>query len=298
MPILVLHVLHVIQKSMILIADSGSTKTNWIFLDAEGHKVKTQTTIGLNPYFVSEHQIQEVASCVVANQVNDVNRVMFYGAGCGKIKKASIIQNVLETVFPNAFDIQVEGDILGGARSTLQNAPGISCIIGTGANSCVYDGEKIINNVPSLGYLLADYGSGAVMGKDVLSMVLQRKLPVDITKEFYDFYQLDDREILDSLYNLPFVNRFLASFVPFLLQYSEVEEFAQVISQNFRKFFEYFVLPYFPENENLPITIVGSVAFHFKSFIVEEAARLHIEINQIVKNPMEGLIQYHTGVKV
>ena len=279
---------------MILIADSGSTKTNWVFLDSNGKEVRNQKSIGLNPYFVTETEIEHVVGEIVDENISDIQKVMFYGAGCGREKKADIVYRAISTAIPHAKDILVEGDILGAARSTLQSELGISCIIGTGANSCVYDGSKVVKNVPSLGYLLADFGSGAVLGKDTLSLLLQKKLPKNILEDFYQTYQLDDREILDSLYNKPIVNSFLASFTPFLLKHCHTPELELVIEQNFKNFFEYFVLSYGVKIEEYPITIVGSIAYHFRSFLFKEAKKQGLEISQIVKNPLSGLIKYHT----
>ncbi|MCH7413084.1 N-acetylglucosamine kinase [Belliella sp. R4-6] len=288
---------HIIQRSMILIADSGSTKTNWVFLDSKGREVLSRKSVGLNPYFVTGTEIRSVVEEVSGHLSDSIEKVLFYGAGCGKQKKADVVQSAIHLALPNSQEIQVEGDILGAARSTLQHQEGISCIIGTGANSCVYDGRKVVDNVPSLGYLLADFGSGAVLGKDTIALLLQKKLPIEIQEDFYSTYQMDDREILDRLYNRPIVNSFLASFTPFLLKHSHVPELELLIEQNFKKFFEYFILSYKVDLTKSPITLVGSIAYHFRSFLYKEAENHGLQISTIVKNPLDGLVQFHTANK-
>lgn len=279
---------------MLLIADSGSTKTDWRLVNEEGRAISAVQTQGLNPYFLTQEEITFIVEKEVAPIINeDVEKVYFYGAGCALPLKANQVQNALNTVIPARHSAEVAGDILGAARSILQNRPGITCILGTGANSCVYNGSEIVENVPSLGYILADWGSGTVMSKDLLSLLLQEKLAGSIIQDFQVTHGFDRGQILDSIYNKPMANRFLASFTPFLLKHSNDPLCREIIINNFRNFFTYYVLRYKIQNDNIKIGIVGSIAWHFKEFLVEVASDMGVAIEEIVQNPMEGLIQYH-----
>jgi len=279
--------------NMVLIADSGSTKTDWKLVDEGRNIIRTAHTIGLNPYFLTEKEIIETLRTEVARKVGLVNKVIFYGAGCGMPVKAEQVKSAISAAISSRFPPEVYGDMLGAARSLLQNKPGIACIIGTGANSCVYDGVNIVANVPSLGYILADWGSGTVLCKDLISLILQEKMSDEIRKDFYNTYRLDRREILDRIYNEPMANTFLASFTPFLLKHAEDPSCKDIILNNFRKFFEYFVLRYPQYKPEIKVSFVGSIAHHFKEFLEIAATESDISLGEIVKNPMEGLVKYH-----
>lgn len=161
---------------MLLIADSGSTKTEWRLVDDEGNEIKSVFTEGLNPYFLSQEKIASTIKEKVLPAVNDtVEKVFFYGAGCGLPVKANLMKETLDATVPARFSAEVSGDILGAARSLLQDEGGIACILGTGANSCVYEGRQITNIMPSLGYMFSDWGSGTVMSKDLIALLLQEK---------------------------------------------------------------------------------------------------------------------------
>jgi glucosamine kinase len=279
---------------MLLIADSGSTKTDWRLVNEEGKTIGSVQTQGLNPYFLTQEEITFIVEKEVSPIINgNLEKVFFYGAGCALPLKASQVQNALNAVIPARHPAEVAGDILGAARSILQDRPGITCILGTGANSCVYDGSEIVENVPSLGYILADWGSGTVMSKDLLSLLLQEKLTSSIIEDFQLTHGYDRGQILDSIYNKPMANRFLASFTPFLLKHSNDALCREIIINNFRNFFTYYVLRYKIQKENITVGIVGSIAWHFKEFLIEVASEMEVSIEEIVQNPMEGLIQYH-----
>lgn len=276
---------------MLLIADSGSSKTDWKLVKDEGTTVATIKTQGLNPYFLTVEEIATIIKEKVAPQVGTVEKVFFYGAGCGLSIKADQVKEAIEATISAKFPAEVSGDIFGAARSLLQDQAGIACILGTGANSCVYDGTRIMQNVPSLGYILADWGSGTVMGKDFLSILLQEKLPEEIMEDFVYTYKLDRRQILDNIYNKPMANRFLASFTPFLLKHADNVLLRDIIMGNFRKFFTYFILGYGKREAKVALT--GSVAYHFRHYLVEVGADMGIEIDKIVQHPMDGLVHYH-----
>ena len=278
---------------MVLIADSGSTKTDWKLVDEGRNIIHTVHTIGLNPYFLTEKEIVKTLRKEVAGMVGLVDKVIFYGAGCGMPVKAEQVKSAISAAISSRFPPEVYGDMLGAARSLLQNKPGIACIIGTGANSCVYDGVNIVENVPSLGYILADWGSGTVLCKDLISLILQEKMSAEIRKDFHNTYNLDRREILDRIYNEPMANTFLASFTPFLLKHAEDPSCKDIILSNFRKFFEYFVLRYPQYKPDIKVSFAGSIAHHFREYMEIIALELGITIGKITKNPMDGLVRYH-----
>ena len=277
---------------MLLIADSGSTKTDWRLVDEDGKTVAKTKTEGLNPFFVSGPRIISTIKDRVLPVISDVEKVFFYGAGCGLPAKADQVKEAL-SVIPAKAAPEVSGDILGSARSLLQDTEGIACILGTGSNSCYYDGREITRIMPSLGFMFSDWGSGTVMSKDLIALILQEKLPADLMDDFRDTYQLGRGEILDHIYNKPLPNRFLASFTPFLLKYSEEPACRDIIHQNFRNFFEYYVLQYHGGNKNLQVSFTGSIAYNFRKYLSDVASSLNIGIEKIVQHPMEGLVQYH-----
>lgn len=278
---------------MILIADSGSTKTDWRLVDEGGTQISSVVTEGLNPYFLSKEKIAKTVREEVAPSIANVNKMFFYGAGCGLPVKANVVREALTSVIDTRFPVEVSGDILGAARSLLQAEVGVACILGTGANSCLYDGREIIRIMPSLGYMFSDWGSGTVMCKDLVALLLQEKLPSFILEDFHSTYKLDKAEILDHIYNQPMPNRFLASFTPFLLKYAEVPECREIIFGNFTQFFAYYVMSYPHVHKAARVSFVGSIAFRFKVYLRQIADRLGIEIASIVQHPMDGLVRYH-----
>jgi N-acetylglucosamine kinase-like BadF-type ATPase len=278
---------------MLLIADSGSTKTDWRLVNDEGKTVTSAKTEGLNPYFLTREKITSIVREKVVPFVDDVQKVFFYGAGCGVAAKANQVKEALESAVPARSVPEVSGDILGTARCLLQREPGIACILGTGSNSCVYDGNEIVNNIPSLGFMFSDWGSGTVMSKDLIALILQQRLPAEIIEDFEDAYSIGRAQILDSIYNKPLPNRFLASFTPFLLKYAEVPECKHIILDNFRNFFHYYVLRYPLSETEIKLSFTGSVAFSFKKYLVDVAGEMGITIEKIVQHPMDGLVKYH-----
>lgn len=277
---------------MLLIADSGSTKTDWRLVDEDGKTVERAKTEGLNPYFLSEEKIASIVRATILPVVTDVEKIFFYGAGCGLPVKAQQVASALR-VIPTRFAPEVCGDILGSARSLLQNVEGTACILGTGSNSCVYNGREITGLMPSLGFMFSDWGSGTVMSKDLISLILQENLPAQLIGDFRQTYQLGRAEILDHIYNKPLPNRFLASFTPFLLKYSEEPACREIILANFRNFFSYYVLRYPDRKKQTKVSFTGSIAHKFRKYLYEVAADMDIEIEKIVQHPMEGLVQYH-----
>lgn len=277
---------------MLLIADSGSTKTDWRLVDDGGRTVVKTKTEGLNPYFLTSQKISEIVQERVLPNVPDVDKVFFYGAGCGSEVKADQVKEALSTI-PARFSPEVSGDMLGSARSLLQDSEGIACILGTGSNSCCYDGREIVNIMPSLGFMFSDWGSGTVMSKDMIALLLQGQLPSEIAKDFYETYQLGRVEILDRIYNKPLPNRFLASFTPFLLKHAGDPSCRNIIIANFRNFFLYYVLGYPMAKKGMKVSFTGSVAHNFRKYLYEASSAMDIEIERIIQHPMDGLVKYH-----
>lgn len=278
---------------MVLIADSGSTKTDWRVVDESGNNTTSVITEGLNPYFLSKERITLIIRQEILPVIGDIEKVFFYGAGCGLPVKANIVKEALNAIIPARFSAEVSGDILGAARSLLQGESGIACILGTGANSCIYDGREITNIMPSLGYMFSDWGSGTVMSKDLIALLLQEKLPSTMLEDFHFTYKVGRPEILDHIYNKPLPNRFLASFTPFLLKYAEIPECKEIILGNFTKFFFYYVLRYPTVSKTAKVSFTGSIAYRFRPYLMQVADKLGIEIVNIVQHPMDGLVKYH-----
>lgn len=279
---------------MLLLADSGSSKTDWRLIDKSGECVVSLKSKGLNPYFLTGEEIKKELSNKVLSKISNVGRVVFYGAGCGHPAKAAELAAVLDEVFPSHIPAKVNGDIFGAARSLLQGEAGIACILGTGANSCLYDGKEIVGSVPSLGYILGDYGSGTVLCLDLIRELLQGNLGIELRDEFLEKYKLDQRQILDKIYNQPRANRFLASFTPFLLKHAANPVVLAIIHQNFRRFFEYYILPLRKEGKSIPLAFTGSIAYHFAVHLKAVADEFGETIARIEQHPMDGLVNYHS----
>jgi N-acetylglucosamine kinase-like BadF-type ATPase len=278
---------------MLLIADSGSSKTEWSVVDSDGNQIISVVTEGLNPYFVSQEKIASTIREKIVPVAGDVEKVFFYGAGCGLTVKANLVKEALDTTVGSRMPSEVAGDILGAARSLLQGDAGIACILGTGANSCIYDGRDITRIMPSLGYMFSDWGSGTVMSKDLIALLLQENLPSPMLEDFHDTYKLGRAEILDHIYNKPLPNRFLASFTPFLLKYAEVPECKEIIIGNFTKFFFYYVLRYPTFKKAIKVSFTGSIAYRFQPYLLQVADEVGVAIENIVQHPMGGLVTYH-----
>lgn len=277
---------------MKLIADSGSTKTRWI-LTENRIVVKSFKTRGMNPYFQTSEEAAEVLKNEVLPQLGDeeVTAVHFYGAGCTPEKKKSV-RNILKNHFPEAKKITVESDMLGAARALCGKRAGIVCILGTGSNSCFYNGREIIQNVSPLGYILGDEGSGAVLGRNMVGSLLKNQLPEGLKEKFLSQYKLTPADIVERVYRQPFANRFLASLSPFLLENIYLPEVRQLVLDSFLAFINRNVKQY--EYQIYPVHFTGSVAYYYHQVIFEAASRSEINISSIVKNPIDGLVAFHS----
>ena len=279
---------------MHLIADSGSTKTAWRLIKSESTIIPLET-IGYSPQYVSTSEMIDDLMKVLVPQLTvtteDISKISFYGTGCSTPRTISIIQLALENVFEKA-EISVNHDLLGAARALCGNSPGIACILGTGANSCLYDGQFIIDNIPSVGFMLGDEGSGGYLGKKLVRAYFYRELPEDLSLAFAQKYQLTRDDMLLHVYKKPTPNRYLASYTRFLSEHLEHPFIWGFVKSGFQDFLNAMVLKY-DNIENLPINFLGSIAVYFKDVLKEVLATNNLEFGRIVDNPVESLVQYH-----
>jgi len=278
---------------MILIADGGSTKCSWCQLDDAHNRVYFNTE-GYNPDFVDTAAIvaslnQHLPDTLPREQVTDV---YFYGAGVSSAQKAEVIAAALRQLFPNC-KAHVTEDLLAAARALLGHKPGFAAILGTGTNSCIYDGEKIIHNVDSLGYFLGDEGSGSFFGKRLLRDYLRGLLPDGLQEALKKEYNLGTRnEILDRLYNQPLPNRYLASFAKFAYDHNNVSYCREIVFDAFETFFQNLVLHY-PRYQEYTFNCVGSVGYNFRDVLTQVAKNHGMEVGKIIRSPIDDLVAYH-----
>lgn len=291
-----------------LLADSGSTKTDWALI-ADGTIAARIHTKGMNPFQMSEDEIaneveiallpqllsacsndatssqQEVAACTL-------NSLHFYGAGCTP-EKIPVVERALRRHLHVTGVCEVASDMLGAARALCGDQPGIACILGTGSNSCAYDGEKIVKNVPALGFILGDEGSGAVLGKTLVADILKNQLPQPIIQRFNDKYHLTAADIIDRVYRQPKPNTFLASFVPFLEENLDDPQIYRLVKESFRSFLRRNVMQY-EGWQTLPIGFNGSIAKIYKQPLLEALQEEGMHLGRIIQAPMEAMVEYHT----
>jgi glucosamine kinase len=277
---------------MILIADSGSTKTTWTLLENK-RLVSSVQTAGMNPYFITSETVEAILKAdLVPNLPADfVKKIHFYGAGCSTENNNNMLKDAMAIFFRKA-SISIYHDILGAARALLGKDKGIACILGTGCNACYYDGEEVFSKVPSLGYLFGDEGAGSNLGKIFMEHYLKKRLPKEISAEFDRQYGLSLEDILNALYNRPFPNRFLASFSEFLTHRQEHPFIHDLVKKSFQSFVDEQISKY-PDFEKLTISFVGSIAWHYKEILLETITENHLHAGTILKSPMEGLIRFH-----
>lgn len=276
---------------MILIADSGSTKTDWCVV-LDGTPIKRIATKGINPFFQSEEEIQQELTISLLPQLPEgtVNSVFFYGAGCTP-EKAPILRRAIADSLPVVGNIKAHSDMLAAARGLCGHEAGIACILGTGSNSCFYNGEDIVSNISPLGFILGDEGSGAVLGKLLVGDILKNQLSPAIKEAFLKQFDLTAPEIIDRVYRQPFPNRFLASLSPFIAQHLEEPAIHALVFNSFTAFLRRNVMQY--DYEKYPVHFIGSVAACYEEILQEAALETGIRIGKILQSPMEGLIQYH-----
>ena len=277
---------------MMLIADSGSTKTDWCVI-LDNTPIKRIGTKGLNPFFQSEEEIQQELTHSLLPQLLEgtIDSVYFYGAGCTP-EKAPTLRRAIADSLPVVGNIKAYSDMLAAARGLCGREAGITCILGTGSNSCFYDGKEIVNHISPLGFILGDEGSGAVLGKLLVGDILKNQLSPAIKEVFLKQFDLTVPEIIDRVYRQPFPNRFLASLSPFIAQHLEEPGIRQLVLGSFIAFLRRNVMQY--DYTQYPAHFIGSVAHCYKEILQEAAQETGIRIGKILQSPMEGLIQYHS----
>jgi len=276
---------------MILLADGGSTKVDWRLVE-QGKEIKQVYTKGANPFFRTKEDISEELEASLKPVINghNIGAVYFFGAGCASPEKNNIIKEAIADNIETSH-IDVNSDLLAAAKGLCGKKRGIACIIGTGSNSCYYDGEEIKENISPLGYILGDEGSGAVIGKMFFGACLKNQLSPGIKEKFLQEYDLTQAIILDRVYKQPMANRFLASISPFLLENIEEKSIANLVYNAFKEFYTKNVMQYDYKNNDVHFT--GSIAYHYQDILRKVGADFGIKVGTIIQSPMEGLIKYY-----
>lgn len=274
-----------------LIADSGSTKAEWCLL-SNGRK-KTFFTQGISPYFLSIQQIADIINNELATRLKNVSiaKLFYYGTGCANLENARNVKKAIKKVFPNA-QVEVGTDLLAAARAVCGHQKGIACILGTGSNSCYFNGEKIIKNSPGIGYVLGDEGSGAYLGKKVIQYYLYGTFDEELRLKFEEKFGNNAADILDNVYKRPLPNRYLAGFALFLAENRGHYMVENIIEDGLNDFFFQHLCKY-REVWTLPVSFVGSVADGFKDVLIQLCHSYEFELGTVLKNPMKGLVAYH-----
>lgn len=277
---------------MLLVCDSGSTKADWCLVDKENNR-KFIATCGMNPYNISQEAICQEIESVLISSINpkDVYVLKFYGAGCSAEVKKNELKEIFSQYFTNA-NIEIEHDLLGAARALCNNEKGLCAILGTGSNSCLYDGENILENVPSLGYVLCDEGAGTNIGKLILRNYLRHLLPKDLEKEFSIQFPGEESDFLNRLYKGSVPNYYLASFAKFVVDRKQNEYCRNLIKESFRSFFDNQILLYTNYSE-YKINIVGSVGFLCQDVFKEVALEYGLDIGKFIQAPLKDLVDFH-----
>jgi N-acetylglucosamine kinase-like BadF-type ATPase len=275
---------------MILIADSGSTKTEWLFSYEE--EMKIAVTQGLHPLFITEENLTKIIEVELPdNFKQNVSQLFFYGAGCAGKEGQEKIKRVLSKIFPKA-KIEVASDLLGAAHACCGNRKGIVAILGTGSSVCQYNGKEIETIRPSLGYILGDEGSGNHIGKKLLNDFFTSKMPTDLFEKFVKKYALTRENVIEAIYKSDFPNRYLASFALFAAEHIDTVYCKKIVKDSIMELFDHHILPLY-EKSKLPVSFNGSIAFYFQEILMEICRAKHIQVNKIIQSPGEKLVEYH-----
>jgi N-acetylglucosamine kinase-like BadF-type ATPase len=278
---------------MILIADGGSTKADWIALDNQKNEVFRVRTLGLNPAVIAEEELKTriVNMFQLIEVKNEVKEIHFYGAGCGTPKPTAILKNVLEKIFTNA-KVFVDEDMLAAVYAATGKNPAIVCILGTGSNSCYYNGDKMEMTVASLGYILMDEASGNYFGKALIRDYYYQKMPKRIAAAFEKQFDLEADQIKFNVYKQPNPNMYLASFAKFMFDFKNETYVKRLIKKGFQEFFKYRVLPY-KKTAATPIYFIGSIAHYFRDILEEVANKNELTITDVIQRPIDSLLEFH-----
>ena len=278
---------------MIIIADGGSTKTNWCLINEEGRKVYFNTE-GYNPFFVNSEYIVNSLKRGLPNDlpVDQVSEVNYYGAGVHNSEKAGVVEKAIREVFTQA-DVFVGHDLLAAARALLGTNAGFAAILGTGTNTCIYDGNDLAYHIDSAAYILGDEGSGCYIGKKLLTDYIRGYMPEEVRQAFWDTYKLTPDDVMDAVYTKPLANRFCASFSKFVYDNTvNVTYSRQIVKSAFDDFFRNLVSRY-PDYQKYTFNCIGSVAYTFRNVLEETVAEYRMEMGRIVRSPIDDLVKYH-----
>ena len=282
---------------MKLIADSGSTKTQWRLLQADGSILQARTS-GYNPHHQTAEQIRELVQMELPPQLPadyKPQSIHFYGAGCSSEKSKTIVRMAFRELYPDA-DITIEHDLLAAARALCGTEPGIACILGTGSNSCLYNGSEITHNISALGWILGDEGSGADLGKRVVADYLRYDMPEHLRQLFRQQHDISAEDVNDKVYRHAFPKPYIASFARFLHDNLKDPWCYQQVYNSFKSFIERNVVKY-PDYQNVKLHFVGSVAYYYADVLRKVAADMGLRIHHILESPIAGLSLYHADKK-
>lgn len=277
---------------MILIADSGSTKCDWLLLDGE-QVLGEYPTMGFNPYF---HDAATIAATLEAHEelmrhAAEVERIFFYGAGASSLDLKGIVRVGLNAVFPRA-DVHVGHDLDAAALATYQGVPHIACILGTGSNACFFDGKEIQEEVPALAYILGDEGGGSYYGKRLIADFFYKRMPAHLVQEFQEKYNMNMKTMVEKVYTEPHANVYLASLFRFAAEHRSEPYIQAMAREGMRTFLEIHVAC-FPQHRQVPVDFVGSIAHYFEDHLRAVAEEMGIQVGMVVKKPIHGLVRFH-----
>ncbi|TAE13199.1 MAG: hypothetical protein EAZ95_11520 [Bacteroidetes bacterium] len=277
---------------MKLIADSGGTKTEWLLIAPDG----TQTsyiTQGINAYFHTSESIYEILKPELLDNMNVAPpaEIFFYGAGCATADRQGMVHHALSRLFPNS-QITVQHDLIGACRALCGNEAGIVCILGTGSNACLYDGNEIASEERSLGYILGDEGSGAYLGKQIVTAYLQNRLAPSIAKDFANQFDITRSELLERVYRGEYPNRYLAQFSRFFIDHLHDEDCYAMVFESFADFIDRYVCT-IPNHMEYKVHCSGSVGFYYKKVFERVLWAKRMELGKVIHTPIEGLMEYH-----
>lgn len=276
---------------MQIIIDSGGTKALWVWARGAEEQARTLTK-GIHPYFMNEEEIAAVAQQARAQGPEGVTKLFYYGTGCKAASARARIETGLRKAFPEVTVVQVDSDLLGAARALCQTAPGIACILGTGSNTCLYDGHHMISNKGGFGFILGDEGSGAAMGKMLMAAYLNEELTPDIHSALTQTFGLSTDHIIEAVYRQPAPNRYLAAFAPFILDHLYDSVLKSIADFQIRSCLQRYVVPY-AGSHILPVHFTGSVAWHFRELVQQIILELGLLPGSFLPDPSEGLLRFH-----
>lgn len=278
---------------MIAIVDGGSTKCDWVILENDGTEVLKTETVGFNPNIIKAELIApELEKNQALTKFQDyLENIFFYGSGCGTAEKKLIVEREIQKVFTNT-QIHVKEDLLAAAYAAYRGVPAIVCILGTGSNACYFDGKNVKTELPSLGFLIGDEGSGSALGKQLVRHYFMKKLPPDLHQQFTEIYQLNIDELLKNMYHNPRANAYMADFTRFIVDRKNHPYFQNFIYKELKNFLEFQVMPY-EECRDCEINFIGSIAYFFEDSLRAAASDFHFRIGTVVQKPIESLVNYH-----